>query len=85
MLDLCPGGANLGKVRINVVKRTARKLLQMYPDLFTRDFEHNKKVVNELIEVNSKKLRNQIAGYITHLKKVEERRQKTELREEEFI
>ncbi len=75
----------MGKVRINVVKRTARKLLQMYPDLFTRDFEHNKKVVNELIEVNSKKLRNQIAGYITHLKKVEERRQKTELREEEFI
>ncbi|ALU11741.1 30S ribosomal protein S17 [Ignicoccus islandicus DSM 13165] len=71
----------MGKIRINVVKRTARKLLNMYPDLFIRDFEHNKKVVNELIEVRSKKLRNQIAGYITHLKKVEERRQKIELEE----
>ncbi len=71
----------MGKIRINVVKRTARKLLQMYPDIFTRDFEHNKKIVNELIEVPSKKLRNQIAGYITHLKKVEERRQRIELEE----
>jgi len=71
----------MGKVRINVVKRTARKLLATYPDLFKRDFEHNKKIVNELIEVPSKKLRNQIAGYITHLKKVEERRQRTELEE----
>ena len=71
----------MGKIRINVVKRTARKLLQMYPDLFIRDFEHNKKVVDQLIEVRSKKLRNQIAGYITHLKKVEERRQSIELEE----
>ena len=71
----------MGKVRINVVKRTARKLLAMYPDLFTRDFEHNKKVVKELVEVDSKKLMNQIAGYVTHLKKVEQRRQSIELEE----
>jgi len=53
----------------------------MYPDLFTRDFEHNKKVVKELVEVDSKKLMNQIAGYVTHLKKVEQRRQSIELEE----
>jgi len=57
----------LGKVRTRLVKRTARELLEKYPDLFTRDFEHNKKVVSMLIETPSKKLRNQIAGYITHL------------------
>ncbi len=57
----------MGKVRTTLVKRTARKLLETYPDLFTGDFEHNKKVVSQLIEYNSKKLRNQIAGYITHL------------------
>ena len=57
----------MGKVRITVVKRTARKLLEKYPDLFTGDFEHNKKVVSLLVELKSKKLRNQIAGYITHL------------------
>ena len=57
----------MGKIRIRLVKRTARELLEKYPDLFTRDFEHNKKVVSKLIDTPSKKLRNQIAGYITHL------------------
>ncbi len=68
----------MGKVRPTIVKRTARKLLEMYPDLFTRDFEHNKKVVAQLIEYRSKKLRNQIAGYITHLIKIRERRKAEE-------
>ena len=57
----------MGKVRIGVVKRTARKLIAMYPDLFTEDFEHNKRVVANLVETPSKKLRNQIAGYVTRL------------------
>ncbi|OYT40707.1 MAG: 30S ribosomal protein S17e [Desulfurococcales archaeon ex4484_58] len=57
----------MGKIRIKLVKRTAKELLEKYPDLFTRDFEHNKRVVSRLVEVSSKKLRNQIAGYITHL------------------
>ncbi len=65
----------MGKVRTAPVKRTARKLLSMYPDRFTDDFEENKKIVSELIEVQSKKLRNQIAGYITHLVKIAKRRQ----------
>ena len=63
----------MGKVRPSIVKRTARKLLSMYPDLFTDDFEHNKQVVKKLIETPSKKLRNQIAGYITHLVKIMKR------------
>jgi len=63
----------MGKVRTSLVKRTARKLLEMYPDIFTTDFEHNKMVVNELIEYKSKKLRNQIAGYITHLVKIRQK------------
>ena len=68
----------MGKVRTTLVKRTARKLLAEYRDLFKRDFEHNKRVVSQLIEYRSKKLRNQIAGYITHLIKIEERRKKEE-------
>lgn len=58
---------SLGKIRTKLVKRTAKELLEKYPDIFTRDFEHNKKVVSKLLETPSKKLRNQIAGYITHL------------------
>lgn len=57
----------MGKVRSALVKRTARRLLELYPDVFTGDFEHNKRVVSLLIEFRSKKLRNQIAGYITHI------------------
>lgn len=65
----------LGKVRTSLVKRTAKELLEKYPDLFTRDFEHNKRVVKKLLDVSSKKLRNKIAGYITHLVKIKERQQ----------
>ena len=57
----------MGKVRGALVKRTARKLLESYPEAFTGDFERNKRAVSQLLEVRSKKLRNQIAGYITHL------------------
>ena len=65
----------MGKVYTSLVKRTARKLLEMYPDLFTTDFEHNKKVVAQLVEVESKKLRNQIAGYLTRLVRLRQRSQ----------
>jgi len=34
-----------------------------------KDFEGNKKIVNDLVNVKSKKLRNILAGYITRLKK----------------
>jgi len=57
----------MGKIRIKLVKRTAKEMLEKYPDLFTRDFEHNKRVVSRLVDVQSKRLRNRIAGYITHL------------------
>ncbi len=57
----------MGKVRTKMIKRTARELLEKYPDVFTNDFEHNKKVVSQLVITRSKHVRNQIAGYITHL------------------
>ncbi len=66
-------GLSLGKVRPAYIKRTARKLLQLYPDKFTDDFEHNKKVVTELTIVDSKRVRNRIAGYITRLVKIKHR------------
>lgn len=65
----------MGKVRISLVKRTARKLLVMYPNIFGADFEHNKQVVSKLCTTYSKKVRNQIAGYVTHLVKIMQRPQ----------
>ncbi len=65
----------MGKVRTLMVKRTARKLLASHPQLFTEDFEHNKKIVRELVDINSKRVKNRIAGYITHLVKIRKKRE----------
>jgi len=65
----------VGKVRPRFIKATARRLLELYPDKFTADFEHNRRMVQELTNITSKRLRNRIAGYITRLVK---RRKKLE-------
>ncbi len=57
----------VGKVRPELVKRTAEELVEMYPDRFGTDFEGNKKLVESLTTVSSKRLRNRIAGYISRL------------------
>ncbi|CAB49743.1 30S ribosomal protein S17e [Pyrococcus abyssi] len=62
----------MGKIRQGFIKRVARELFNKYPNEFTRDFEHNKKKVEELTNVTSKKIRNRIAGYITKLVRMKE-------------
>jgi small subunit ribosomal protein S17e len=57
----------LGKVRTEQVKRIARELVEMYEDKFTTDFENNKKLVDALTNISSKKLRNRVAGYTARL------------------
>lgn len=41
---------------------------RFYPKL-TLDFETNKRLANEIADIQSKRLRNKIAGYTTHLMK----------------
>jgi len=57
----------LGAVRSEKVKKVARELLRRYPDKFTTDFEENKKFIESLMNVPSKRLRNTIVGYVTRL------------------
>ncbi|WP_306061785.1 30S ribosomal protein S17e [Natronococcus wangiae] len=40
-------------------------LLERYPDGFSADFEENKNLVEKLTDVESKRVRNRIAGYVT--------------------
>ena len=47
------------------IKKLARGLIERYDEAFTTDFEHNKEVVQELTNVESKGVRNRIAGYVT--------------------
>ncbi len=60
-------------MRTTLVKRTARKLLELYPDEVSTNFEENKELVKKYVYLKSKKLRNQIAGYLTHLAKLRAR------------
>ncbi|OPY33696.1 MAG: 30S ribosomal protein S17e [Methanomassiliicoccales archaeon PtaU1.Bin124] len=55
----------MGNIRPTYIKRVAIDLVQMYPRVFSADFENNKLMVNKLTTVSSIKMRNRIAGYIT--------------------
>ncbi|MEM4244682.1 MAG: 30S ribosomal protein S17e [Candidatus Nanoarchaeia archaeon] len=59
----------MGRIKTMLIKRTVNSLLAKYPDRFKDNFEENKKIVEEVAEIHSKKLRNVIAGYITRLVK----------------
>lgn len=48
------------------IKKIGNTLLERYPEVFTDDFEHNKEVIVELTNIESKNVRNRIAGYVTH-------------------
>lgn len=54
------------------IKKIARKLMDVYPGEFGPDFDENKKKVEELTNVESKQVRNRIAGYITRHSGVEQ-------------
>ena len=58
----------MGRIKSKLVKRTSKNLLKE-ENKFTSKFEDNKKMLTGLIP--SKKVRNQIAGYIARLKKIE--------------
>jgi ribosomal protein S17E len=56
----------MGRIKSKLVKRTAHIMLRE-ENVFTDKFEDNKKVLKGLIP--SKKIRNQLAGYIARIKK----------------
>ncbi len=47
------------------VKKTGRQLLEQYPNAWGPEFQHNKELVAELTNIESKSVRNRIAGYVT--------------------
>ena len=61
----------MGKIRTELIKRSAAKIIETYPNSFSTDFEANKKRLLEVASIPSKKIRNQVAGYITRIKKRE--------------
>ncbi|KAJ9068433.1 40S ribosomal protein S17.e.B [Entomophthora muscae] len=59
----------MGRVRTKTVKKASRVLIEKYYPRLTLDFQTNKKICSEVAIIASKRLRNKIAGFTTHLMK----------------
>ncbi|KAJ3124852.1 40S ribosomal protein S17 [Nowakowskiella sp. JEL0407] len=59
----------MGRVRTKTVKKASRVLIEKYYPRLTLDFQTNKKICDEVAVIQSKRLRNKIAGFTTHLMK----------------
>jgi len=73
----------LGKVKTEQIKRVANELMERFPAKFTNNFEDNKHAVNVLTRGATTRIRNQIAGYITHSMMPEDAEASSEEDEEE--
>ncbi len=61
----------MGRIKTKAIKRTGRGLFEKAPEIFSKNFEENKKALGN--EMSSKKNRNMVAGYISRLKKQEKK------------
>ena len=69
--------AHMGSIRSANIKAVARELVEKYPDKFNGDFENNKIWVSKLTDVQTKRLRNILAGYVTRYWRVKKRREES--------
>jgi small subunit ribosomal protein S17e len=55
----------MGRIRTSFTKRLVNEFLEKHRSVFNDDFNHNKIKIQELSNVKTKKIRNQLAGYLT--------------------
>merc|ERR1711935_1282508 len=58
---------NMGRVRTKTVKRASRAIIEKYYGKLTKDFHFNKRIIDDIAIIQSKRMRNKIAGSTTHL------------------
>ena len=56
-------------MRTKTVKKASRVIIEKYYNRLTMDFDTNKRICEEIAVIQSKRLRNKIAGFTTHLMK----------------
>nr|MBI4156367.1 30S ribosomal protein S17e [Candidatus Woesearchaeota archaeon] len=59
----------MGRIRNRAIKRSGVDLISLHKGKFSTNFEENKKALTETADIESKKIRNVLAGYITKLMK----------------
>ena len=58
----------MGKVKTEQIKRLAKELMTKFPNKFSTNFDENKLMVSQLTVGATTRVRNQVAGYITRTK-----------------
>ena len=69
----------MGQVKNLAIKNMARNLIEQFPDKFTTNYDKNKETMDKLVTVESKKIRNMIAGYVVHLVRTKDRPKRAEI------
>lgn len=59
----------MGNIRPTYIKRVAIELVERFPEAFNEDFDHNKRQVGDMTDIQAKAVRNRIAGYLTRYRK----------------
>merc|ERR1712023_41756 len=59
----------MGRVRTKTVKRASRAIIEKNYGKLTKDFHFNKRIIDDVTVIQSKRMRNKIAGFTTHLMK----------------
>ena len=52
-------------VKPSYIKNVGTELLEFHREMFTGNFDENKKAVGSSTDIPSKRVRNRVAGYIT--------------------
>tara|TARA_Y100000310_G_C20141475_1_gene560486 strand:+ start:256 stop:459 length:204 start_codon:yes stop_codon:yes gene_type:complete len=55
----------MGRITPTHIQRLGRELIQKYPKKFGLDFDKNKRQVDDVAVIQTNKLRNRLAGFIT--------------------
>merc|ERR1712002_471383 len=68
-MGLFISAVKMGRVRTKTIKKASRMIIEKYHTKLTMDFHTNKRIAEEIAIIPSKRLRNQVAGFVTHLMK----------------
>ena len=63
----------MGRIRPRFIKRVASEIVAKYSNELSLDYDKNRDFLDDVLEVPSQSVKNRIVGYVTTLKKQEER------------
>jgi len=56
---------SMGRIKNIAIKTLGKELIEEHGDKFSEDFEQNKKILETMKQIKSKKVRNTLVGYIS--------------------